>query len=390
MSSGDNHEAAALDGPLARFQVGAVFHGRYELVRCIRSGGMGAVYEVLDQKTRRRRAMKVMLPSVAASADFRARFQRESTVTAEIESDHIVETFDADVDEATAVPFLVMELLKGDDLGRVLEHRGALAPVEAIELLRQAALGLDKTHQAGIVHRDLKPENLFLTRSDDGQPRVKILDFGIAKVVESDRDARLTRAVGTPLYMAPEQIKGEGNISSRADLFALGHIAYALLTGEPYWAEDSWEAPAAFQLFSRMILGPKEAPVARALRRRNVALPPGFDVWFYRATAANALQRYESATSMVKELKRIFGLGSDAFGDLSSLAEPSHGNSAPPPGLGPPPFTSQGGVNAVSRVTPLSGPQGTAVLESLDTSSPRPLLGTQTTARPFVIGQPDP
>src|SRR5262249_5173432 len=139
--------------------------------------------EVIHKETRRRRALKVMLPSIVSDPELRARFKLEATITADIDSEHIVETFDAGVDAETGAPFLVMELLKGDDLSVILEDRKRLPSEEVIVLLHQAGLALDKTHAAGIVHRDLKPENMFVTARDDGSPRLKILDFGIAKVV---------------------------------------------------------------------------------------------------------------------------------------------------------------------------------------------------------------
>ncbi len=214
-------------------RIGARFHTHYEVLSCIKAGGMGAVYEVLDHRTRRRRALKLMLQSIVSDPELRARFSREATVTSDIHSEHIVETFDAGVDPATGAPFLVMELLMGDDLGAVLEKRGSLPPSEVVTLLHQAALALARTHAAGVVHRDLKPENLFVTFRDDGSPRLKVLDFGIAKVVAQSSAAKGTRSLGTPLYMAPEQIKGDAGIGPRADLYALGHIAYTLLAGRP-------------------------------------------------------------------------------------------------------------------------------------------------------------
>ncbi len=245
---------------------GGVFHGRYEVVRCLRAGGMGAVYEVVDRKTRRRRALKVMLPSAVTDADLRARFKLEATVTAEIESEHLVETVDADVDAETGAPFVVMELLKGEDLGQALARRAALPPDEAVALLRQAALALDRTHAASIVHRDLKPENLFVTAGDDGSPRLKILDFGIAKIAaELGAPLPTTRAMGTPLYMPPEQIRGDGGIGPRADLYALAHVAYALLTGEPYWKEESAASPPSTASSSACSPAPpSRRPPARA------------------------------------------------------------------------------------------------------------------------------
>jgi serine/threonine-protein kinase len=268
---------------------------------------MGAVYEVVDRKTRRRRALKVMLPSIVADADLRARFKLEATITAEIESEHIVETLDADVDAETGAPFVVMDLLKGEDLGATLARRRTLPPGEVIELLGQAARALDRTHAAGVIHRDLKPENLFLTRGDDGRPKLKVLDFGIAKIVaESGAPIETTRAMGTPLYMPPEQIRGDGSIGPRADLYALAHVAYTLLAGEPYWKEDNAAAPALFAVFNRILSGPREPPSARAVRRGGVSLPPAFDGWFARATALRPEDRFATASAEVAALVEAF------------------------------------------------------------------------------------
>ncbi len=142
---------------------------------------MGAVYEVVDEKTDSRRALKVMLPSVVREPTLRARFALEARVIGNVESDHVVRVLDAGIDEGSGTPFLVMDLLRGDDLGSLLEKRGALSSGEVVVYLHQAALALDKTHAADVVHRDLKPENLFVTYRDDGSPCVKIIDFGIAR-----------------------------------------------------------------------------------------------------------------------------------------------------------------------------------------------------------------
>src|SRR5262249_10304271 len=155
-----------------------------------------------------------------------------------------------------------------------------------------------KTHAAGIVHRDLKPENLFVTYRDDGSPCVKILDFGIAKVV-AQSTARATRTVGTPIFMAPEQIRGQSTIDARTDLFALGHIAYALLAGEAYWFEEMKAAEAVFPLLTQIMSGIPEAPTARARRRRGVVLPPSFDGWMARALAMRSEDRFDRASTQV-------------------------------------------------------------------------------------------
>jgi serine/threonine-protein kinase len=130
-------------------------------------------------KTDRPRALKVMHASTLANEQLRARFAREAKIIAGVESDHIVEIIDAGVEEKSRTPYIVMELLKGESLGSAIAREGRLAPETVITYLTQAAHALDKAHAAGIVHRDLKPENLFITRADDGRPRVKVLDFGI-------------------------------------------------------------------------------------------------------------------------------------------------------------------------------------------------------------------
>jgi tRNA A-37 threonylcarbamoyl transferase component Bud32 len=291
-----------------RFAPGSLFHGRYRVVQAIKAGGMGAVYEVIDETINARRALKTMLPSIVSAPELRARFALEARVTGSIESNHLVRVSDAGVDEATGVPFLIMDLLRGEDLGSVVKRRGALPPAEVATYLHQVALALDKTHAASIVHRDLKPDNLFVTTRDDGSPCVKILDFGIAKVVAQHAQTQhTTQAVGTPLYMAPEQIRGSKDIGPRADVYAFGHIAYTLLTGEPFWTEEKERSASTFTLFAEIVAGAKEAPVARAQRRRHVWLPPGFDAWFARVTATKPEDREGRAMDAAALLAAALG-----------------------------------------------------------------------------------
>lgn len=302
---------------------GKIFHGHYEVVRCLSTGAMGAIYEVIDNKTHRRRALKLMLPQIVADEDMRERFKLEATVTAHIESEHIVETFDADVDAETGAPFLVMELLRGNDLADVLTQRTRLAAPEVVQILAQAARALDKTHAAGIVHRDLKPENLFITRRDDGSIRVKILDFGIAKVVaasEGQQKKQQTINLGTPPYMSPEQILGDATIDHRADLYAIGHIAYALLVGEPYWLEESRNGDTLYRLLLRMVDGVKEPATERA-KRYDVALPAAFDAWFFRATAKNPGDRFNRASELVVSLAEVLDVPLQPRAPMASIPE---------------------------------------------------------------------
>jgi serine/threonine-protein kinase len=279
-----------------------VFHRRYEIVRKIASGGMATVYEVVDRRTGRRRALKIMLPTLAADADLRARFEREARVTAEIESDHLVETFDAGIDRETGSPFLVMELLRGEDLHAILQRRGRLPPEEVTALLAQAASALDRTHEAGIVHRDLTPQNLFVAERQGDAPVLKILDFGISKLIAvSTQSKGTTRNLGTPMYMSPEQIRGDGDIDQRADVYSLAHIAYALLVGEAYWAADATASGNMYALLMKVARGGQDPASVRA-SKRGVTLGPELDAWFAKATAPDAAMRFDSAGEAIRAL----------------------------------------------------------------------------------------
>jgi len=269
---------------------------------------MGAVFEVVHSETQRRRALKVMLPELLANKHLRERFQMEARITGNVESEYIVDVFDAGIDETTGMPFLVMELLNGEDLGKVVDRSGALPPALVITYLRQVASALDKTHAAGIVHRDLKRENLFLTHREDGTPRVKILDFGISKVVTEAQTggANATRGLGTPLYMAPEQALAQP-ISGATDRYALGLIAYSLLVGVPYWQEEANTFDNAITFVVHTSKGMTDSASARAARTGH-ALSPAFDVWFRRATDLDPAKRFRTAGELVSELAAAIGV----------------------------------------------------------------------------------
>jgi serine/threonine-protein kinase len=269
---------------------------------------MGAVYEVIHVETDRRRALKLMLPSFLQSEDMRARFRQEARVTARVESEYIVDVLDAGIDEATRMPFLVMEFLTGEELEKRLLRVGRFEPQEVVTYLQQAAMALDKTHKASIVHRDLKPANLFLTEREDGSPRIKLLDFGIAKLVaEGSTGGPATQILGTPLYMAPEQFHMGRKITPAADIFALGMMAYTLLVGRAYWQDEVSMGGGMYALIALVMHGPKEPPTVRAARH-GVALPPEFDAWFEQVTALAPEERFHAASSAVVALGAVFGI----------------------------------------------------------------------------------
>jgi serine/threonine-protein kinase len=308
---------------------GAIFAGRYRVVRLIAWGGMGAIYEVVHLDTGRRRALKVMLPHVLHSDELRERFQREARVAADVESEFIVDVFDAGLDADTQMPFLAMELLKGEELGKRIKRAGRLPPIEAVTYLWQVALALDKTHRANIVHRDLKPENIFLTEREDGPPRVKVLDFGVAKLIaEGASSAGNTEVVGTPAYMAPEQFRSGTKITSAADVYALGLCAFTLLVGSPYY-QDEATSGNAFAIALVAVRGPSEAASVRAARR-GVALPQAFDAWFATVTAVDPAQRFATATMAVRALANVLGVFLPAVtGEMPRVDLPEAANVLP-------------------------------------------------------------
>lgn len=292
----------------AALQEGDLFAGRYRIMRELASGGMGAVYEVVHTVTERRCALKVMLAHTVEREILRKRFMQESRLAAQIGSEYIVDVLDAGVDDETKAPYLVMELLEGEDLGQRLQRLGPLSREEAVLYLWHVALALDRTHQAGIVHRDLKASNLFLTRREDGSPLVKVLDFGVAKVLTIERSGeQRTQTVGTPIYMAPEQFRADGRISPATDIYALGMLSYTLLVGMHYWREEHEKCENPFAFASIAVNGPKESPVARA-RHEGVPLPETFDAWFMKATSRWPQDRFPSATAAIGELAVALGV----------------------------------------------------------------------------------
>jgi len=279
--------AAVEPDPLS---AGALFHARYRVVRALGRGTMGIVYEALDERTNGRRALKIMLPSLAWNDDARQRFQREALVIGGLESEHVVRVMDAGV----------------ETLQSLLDRQGRLPWSESLVILTQIARALAHTSAAGIVHRDIKPENVFVTSREDGSVCAKVLDFGLAKLTVGPRAAH-TRAMGTPLYMSPEQFHGEGAIGPGADLYALAHLAYAMLAGEPYWKPET-ESGGGAQFMIKVSEGASERPVARAQRRTGATLPAGFDAWFVKATAVDPRSRFGAALEQIQTLTALAAL----------------------------------------------------------------------------------
>ena len=276
----------------------ALIAGRYQPVRLIAKGGMGAVYEVEHARTGERLALKVLLSGVGASAEDLERFKREARASARIKSEHVVRVTDADVSpELDGAPFLVMDLLEGMDLERkAAAQRPDAATV--VDWLRQVAVAIDKAHRLGIIHRDLKPENIFLTMSEDRPPIIKVLDFGILKLSEEGTGATGEgQIIGTPRYMAPEQASSGARVTPATDRFALGLVAHRLLAGESYFSGDP------ISILAQLLHEPMRAP-----SEKHPELGKAFDTWFARACHRNPEERFRSAAEQVEALSAALGL----------------------------------------------------------------------------------
>ena len=223
--------------------VGSTIGGKYLAKRLIGAGGMGVVYEGEHVEIGKRVAVKVIDPGRAGSPEIAARFRREARATSAVESECIVQVFDVGYDPAIGL-YMVMEYLEGEDLAVRLGRLKRLEPLEVATVGVQVARALTKAHGAGVIHRDLKPANIFLTRRSDGEPLVKLLDFGISKLLRSDRPSmapgvaltRVGTAVGTPQYMSPEQAQGL-EVDGRTDIWSLGTVLYEALAGVPLYKE---------------------------------------------------------------------------------------------------------------------------------------------------------
>jgi serine/threonine-protein kinase len=218
---------------------GSVLAGKYRVERIIGQGGMGLVVEARHIALDERVALKFLLPEYAQHPEAATRFIREARAAAKIKSEHVARVSDVGNLDSGA-PYMMMEFLEGADLSQTLEKLGVLPVDDAIDYIIQGCEAIAEAHQHGIVHRDLKPANLFLSKRPDGTPIVKVLDFGISKVIGGavDNLTKTTAAMGSALYMSPEQMQQTRAVDHRTDIYALGIALYELLAGkQPYYAD---------------------------------------------------------------------------------------------------------------------------------------------------------
>ena len=305
-----------MTGPSTPFSAGDIVAGRYRIGEKLGEGGMAVVFSAVHTGTDKRCALKFIHAHLVSRENALDKFLKEARIAGRIGSHpNIVDVFDTGVDEGSKMPFIAMELLEGITLGELCRRQGPLSWDEVRDVMEQLGEALDEAHKADVVHRDLKPANIFVTQDHKDRRVIKVLDFGIAKILDAGASSTATQ-IGTPAYCAPEQL-GQSirtlaaergltiakGVSATTDVWATGFIAYELLTGIPpakYWHVDT--------LADLMVKVALERHVAASVRAGHLAqrLPEGFDDWFAHCTQHNAVERWPSVGRAVAELGRLF------------------------------------------------------------------------------------
>ena len=270
--------------------VGAVLNGRFRLVRLLGEGGMGAVYETNGVNGEGKFAVKLLHQEFVKEEDVLSRFFAEAQTTRALQHPNVARIFETATAE-NGTPYLVMELLVGTPLGSYVDEGQILPPAQAVNIIYGVLQALTIAHTKGVVHRDLKPDNLFLVPDANGVPNVKVLDFGIAKVMDvaggMGQKTRTGMLLGTPGYMSPEQVKNSKAVDPRSDLWSVAIILYELLTGTPPFPGDNE--------FARLtsVLSEEPKPIAEVAPQLAHWAP-----FFTRALAKEPAQRFQSAEEM--------------------------------------------------------------------------------------------
>lgn len=427
MNTSTANEIGAGDTRIGPVRLGEVVADKYLVVRALGVGGMGVVVEARDQVLDRRVAIKFLLPKLAGSETAVQRFVREARAATRVTSEHVVRLLEIEKLPA-GTPFFVMEYLEGCDLRSLLRDRGSLPPSLAVDYILQAIQAVAEGHVRGVVHRDIKPSNLFLTHRADGTPLIKVLDFGIAKTVESDaaESTALTSSddvrLGSPAYMPPEQLQNPRDVDTRSDIWSLGATLYELLCGRP-----PFEGTTYLELASNVLTVPPKPLIEQRLLTK---LPDGLEQVVRRCLEKSREARYANAAELAlalapfgsadarMSLTRVSGMfaSSSSFPaltravnlDLSDCAptldvggdgEPRHRRSTDPgPVSGPlPPATRRSGLVIASAALIIAGVVGLRLVPhtpkgNVAAAAPRalPSSGPVSLSEPELDGEPAP
>jgi serine/threonine-protein kinase len=291
---------------------GRIVADKFKVSRLIGTGGMGTVWEGFHTTLATRVAIKFIKPAYVENKEARARFEIEARAAARIRTKHAVHVYDYGVSD-DGLPYIVMEYLEGESLSESIIRRGALTPAETAFIIGQAARALETAHASGVVHRDLKPDNIFLQKSDDPNDEypysIKLVDFGIAKMFDTPLEhgakshpmggpTREGTVIGTPNFMAPEQLTMGGLPGPLTDIWSLGACTFAAVT-----ARLPFEGDVLGDIVLKVCAEPMPVP-----SKYNTRLPPGFDAWFARACARDPMKRFQSAGEMADALAKVCGV----------------------------------------------------------------------------------
>jgi eukaryotic-like serine/threonine-protein kinase len=279
-SSGAFHDAGVVI-----FQPGTMLGGRYQLLRILGQGGMGAVYQARDQELGRIIALKVIRPELAGNPSILQRFKQELILSRNVTHKNVVRIYD--MGEADGTKFITMEYVEGEDLRSMLARDGKIAPQKAAEIVQQICRALDAAHAEGVIHRDLKPQNVML----DPQGRVVVMDFGLARSLEAPGMTQTGTLVGTLEYMSPEQAMG-AELDQRSDLFAVGLIFFELLTGKVPYKADTGIATLMKRTHERAI------PASDV----DNEVPKSLSVIVAKCLEREPPQRFQSAQDVLRQL----------------------------------------------------------------------------------------
>jgi serine/threonine protein kinase len=293
---------------IPRIPGGTVVGNEYLVLRPLGHGSMAALYVAEQLSTSSHRALKVLRREYVSDATLYKRFEREAQVAARIPSEHVAQVIAAGVDGKLDLPWIAMELLEGQNLADHVEESGPMGKGAVRGALEQLCHAIAAAHRLGIVHRDLKPANVFLSEAQRVGARsvVKVLDFGIAKIIAESvtlQDAPL----GTPSWMAPEQALGEP-ITPATDVWALGLLAFFMLTGKTFW-RTSGCADDTRAILQQIVDAPIPIAWARAIElgAPEGSIPDGFNEWFAQCVARSASDRFVTAGAAYAALADALG-----------------------------------------------------------------------------------
>ncbi len=321
-----------LQMPVADPLIGVVVADRYRIVEGLGRGGMGIVYKVEHKQIGKLLAMKLLTGELSRNPEVVRRFKHEALTSSRLSNPNTVQVFDFGVSDG--LTYLVMELIAGEDLGRILRAGGPMPWSRLGKVIVQACSSLAEAHSKGIVHRDIKPENIMLVKAKDGSDIAKVLDFGLAKLREGEGLSELTSAgaiVGTPYFMSPEQVRGDP-VDARSDIYSLGALMYRALTGH-----YPFNGPTPMSVFTKHLT---EMPAAPVDRSPELGIPPGVSRIVMKALLKNPAERFQKVEDLqVAVVEQLRALGTSSVDTL----------------------LDSGAVRKLGTATPKAAPGGAAI-----------------------------